>query len=194
MDGKLLFLRNFLRHPLAIASPLSTSRTAAIHLAERITKKGRLVIIEYGPGTGVLAKAILSGGNFSADSLLILIETNKEFVRHLRRTLNDPRVYVFHASAERVGDILTLCGERRADYIFSSIPLSVIPAPTVARILRVTERALAVDGRFIVFLVRLKARKMLRKKFPTVHTKIEPASLPPLFVFEASKRRLKRVL
>lgn len=194
MGGALLFLRNFLRHPLAIASPFSTSHTVAKHLVRRIMRKGRLVIVEYGPGTGVLAEELLKSGKLTEDSLLILIETNKEFVRHLRSRFKDHRVYVFHASAERVNDALTLCGERKADYIFSSIPLSVIPASTVTRILRSTYRALAMNGRFIVFLLRLKARNILRKRFPAVQTKLEPVNFPPMFVFEASKKRLQGAL
>jgi phospholipid N-methyltransferase len=151
-------------------------------------KKGRLVIVEYGPGTGVLAEALLTSGRLSSDSLLILIETNEEFVSHLRSTLKDPRVSVFHTSAEHVCDVLAQCGERGADYIFSSIPLTLMPDSTVTDILRATNRALTTDGRFIVFLVRfIRTRTILRKQFPVLRITFEPASLPPMVVFEATK-------
>lgn len=190
MNDALFFFTHFLRNPVQISSVIPTSRATADHIASKIRLKRRLVIVEYGPGTGVLARAILRSGKLSRDSRIILIEKSKPFADRLRRTLTDPRVTVFHDSAEHVRAILKKSGEKKADYIFSSIPFSLIPARTVNRIVVATHAALRSDGTFIVFLCRFGVRDVLRKEFSGVKTGVALNNMPPLFIFEATKRSL----
>ncbi|MFA5800005.1 MAG: methyltransferase domain-containing protein [Candidatus Peribacteraceae bacterium] len=181
------FFRQFLKHPKQISSMISTSGAVARRLAMSIRRSGRLVIVEYGPGMGVLARAILRSGRLSGNSKLILIEKTPGFVRHLHRRFTDPRVHVVQGSAEDVLSILRKCGEAHADYVFSSIPLSLMPSTTCHRILSATWRCLRPTGIFTVFLFRHRVREVIQRYFPRVRTRLELFNIPPLFVFAATK-------
>ena len=55
-----------------------------------------------------------------ADATLVAIETNPDFVRHLKETISDPRLHVVAGSAAQVDLILRRFGLSRADYITAS--------------------------------------------------------------------------
>lgn len=188
MDDALFFFRHFLRHPVQISSLIPTSRAIADYLAKKIPKKKGLVIVEYGPGTGVLARAILRSGRLLSDSKLILIEKTEEFADRLRKKIKDPRVIVSHSSAEHVAKILKSHGETNADIIFSSIPFSLMPKEVVDQVLEETHDVLEQEGRFVVFLFRHDVEKLLEKSFGKVKTEFRPINIPPLFIFEVRKK------
>ncbi len=186
MPECLLFLRCFCRNPLQVSSVIPTSPRIARRLASRI-QHGSSVVVEYGPGTGVLARAILASNRLSSDSIIILIEKSAKLVEHLRRTFTDPRVHVIHESAEHVEAILHQYG-KKADYIFSSIPLSVMADDTIDQILGSSRSVLSDTGKLIIFLFHPRVRKILLRYFSTVRTNYEIVNFPPLCIFETSKK------
>jgi phospholipid N-methyltransferase len=184
-----VFFRHFLKHPRQVSSIIPTSGAIARRLAKRIPVGKRQVIVEYGPGTGVLAKAILKSKRLSEDSKLILIEKSAVFARHLRASLKDRRIHVVHGAAEDIVKILADQKETHADIIFSSIPLSVFPPAMRNRLMRATKQSLSPEGTFVVFLYRHTVRGMLKQHFPRVRTRFEPFNLPPMFVFAATTKK-----
>lgn len=180
------FFRGFLRNPLQVSSVVPTSKKTITHLVDRV-HRGRSIIVEYGSGTGVLAKALLASGKLSPDSMLILIEKSDVFAAHLTTVLTDSRVHVFCDSAENVLDILRSSGETEVDYIFSSIPFSIMPKSVVIRILKASQQILADEGKFIILLASLKTIKLISTFF-SIRTTLEIANIPPLIVIEATKK------
>jgi phosphatidylethanolamine/phosphatidyl-N-methylethanolamine N-methyltransferase len=88
-----------------------------------INTESRLPVLELGPGTGVITKAILEAG--VAPGNLWSIEYSEDFVEHLRRDY--PDVNVIHGNAF---DLDTTLGERRGtmfDSIISGVPLLNFP-------------------------------------------------------------------
>src|SRR5216683_2108277 len=85
----LLFARNFFRHPRMLGSIVPSSRFLIKQLLEPINFGRARVIVEYGPGVGGITTELLR--HMRADATLIAIETNPDFVRHLRETLGDKR-------------------------------------------------------------------------------------------------------
>jgi|GEM_PF-197097 len=185
MHEKILFLMAFFRHPHIISSVIPTSRYSLQLIAKKIDGSRRRVIVEYGPGTGGLAKVLLTGDKLTRDSKLILIEKTGVFADYLIRSLNDPRVHVFHDSAEFVDRILEKCGEKKADYVLCSVPLTIFPSALRETILSKTRAVLAADGVFIVYLIRGRVKKYLRKHFPRVTASRVLRNIPPLIVCEA---------
>src|SRR5438445_1066865 len=61
------------------------------------------VVIELGPGTGVMTRALLDLLPF--DATLLAFEINPRFARHLRSTISDPRLVVIHARASASGGV-----------------------------------------------------------------------------------------
>ncbi len=167
-----------------VASVIPTSQTAIRKICKGIDFSKRLVIVEYGPGTGVFAKFLLKRMN--ADSKLILIETNKRFVS-LLSNVKDKRVRVFNESAENVKQVLSACGEKSADHIISGIPFSLIPKSTKKRIIERTREALANEGSFLVYQFYSHIKKQLKETFDYVDSKLAVINIPPLFVYQAFK-------
>lgn len=113
------FLKGWKRNRTAVGAVTPTSAATAKKMASVVQPDSGLPVLELGPGTGVITKAILARG--IAPSQLISIEYSPEFCRHLR--LAFPSVDV------RCGDAfaldLTLGAQRdtKFDCVISAIPL-----------------------------------------------------------------------
>jgi phospholipid N-methyltransferase len=177
----LLFARNFFRHPRMLGSIVPSSRFLIKQLLQPIDWNQARVIIEYGPGVGVITAEILR--RMRSDAILIAIELNPDFVTHLRSTLADERLKVVEGSAEAVGEILASFGRDKANYIISGIPFSTIPAEIRERILRNTSKALAPGGAFLVFQFSTRVLEDLQRIFHYVRRTFEPLNVLPAHLF-----------
>lgn len=128
---------------------------------------------------------LLRPGKLTDDSVVILLEKTAEFASHLQATLTDPRVRIFHESAEHVEEVLARCGEERVDYVLSSIPLTIMSNEVRTAILRATRNVLGSEGVFIVYLFRRRIVRYLRDHFDHVTTRTAWLNVPPLIVCEA---------
>jgi phospholipid N-methyltransferase len=181
-DGRvLLFARNFFRHPRMLGSIVPSSRFLIRELLNPVDWTRARVIVEYGPGVGVITAEVLR--RMRADALLIAIEMNPDFVSYLRGALTDQRLRVVEGSAESVDEILRRFGQTEADYIISGIPFSTIPAPLRERILRTTRAVLAPSGAFLVYQFSTRVLEDLRRIFGYVGRKFEPLNVLPAHLF-----------
>ena len=94
MTDTLLFFRQLLSRPKQISAIAPSSRFLARAMASGLKPGNR--VVEFGPGTGVLTKAILAAGVRPRD--LTLFEYNPDFVAHLRVAF--PGVTVFNDGAQ----------------------------------------------------------------------------------------------
>lgn len=86
----LAFLKGFLARPWRVASPIPSGRRLAAKIAEQIDPVSGCTVLELGPGTGAVTHAIRERG--VAESDLVLIESDPEFVRLLRSTFPGAQV------------------------------------------------------------------------------------------------------
>jgi len=181
-DGAaLLFARNFLRHPRMLGSIVPSSRFLIRRLLAPIDWSQARVVVEYGPGVGVVTRQILR--NMRPDAVLIVIETNPEFVAFLRSAIADPRLKVVEAPADEVVDILRDSGYTSADYIISGIPFSTMAPDVRERTLRYTQIALAPGGVFLVFQFSTRVLPDLRRVFRDVRRRFEFLNVLPAHLF-----------
>jgi len=178
---RLLFARNFFRHPRMLGSIVPSSRFLIRQLLEPINFHRARVIIEYGPGVGGITAELLK--RMRSDATLIAIEMNPDFVSYLRRSMRDPRLQVVEGSAESVEEILRRFGHTHADYIISGIPFSTIPPAQRERILRKTCAALAPGGAFLVYQFTTRVLEDLRRIFGYVARRFEPLNVLPAHLF-----------
>lgn len=164
-----------------------TSPHVVEHISAKIDGSVRRVIVEYGPGTGVVAQELLKEGKLTPDSSLTLIEKDPHLATYLKQTMHDSRVRVVHDSAENVQQIMQETGGEKADYVLLSIPLTTMTADTRARILTATHKILKDDGKLIAFLFHPKTPGYIREHFPQMNVQWEPRNLPPLILMEAGK-------
>jgi len=177
----LLFASNFLRHPHMLGSIIPSSPFLVNQVLEPIDWQRAHVIVEYGPGVGTFTSEILR--RMRGDAKLVAIETNRDFVRFLERSLPDPRLHVVHDSAAEVQTILARLGLPAARYIISGIPLGSMPEAVRADIVAKTRAALEPGGAFLVYQFTARALPALRRTFGDVRRSFEGRNLPPAQLF-----------
>lgn len=132
-DDELKFFKGWIDKPRAVGAIIPTSSVTARRMASIIDTRSGLPVLEVGPGTGVITKAILGRGVKPSD--LYAVEYSSEFVSHLRRhyagvnviegdgfnldkTLGDKRDVVFDCVVSGV-PLLNFPVERRVAYLDS---------------------------------------------------------------------------
>lgn len=182
-NGRLLFARNFLKHPAMLGSVIPSSRILVDRLLSRVDWSRTQTVVEYGPGVGTFTAAILR--RLPANAHLVAIETNRDFVEYLRNEMPDPRLIVEHGSAADVVDILHSHNLAAADYVVSGIPFSVMPEELRRAILTSTRDALKPDGAFLVYQFSNKVGRDLQQVFGKVERGFVLRNVLPAHWFDA---------
>ena len=183
--SRLLFAREFLKHPILLGSALPSSRFLVQRLLRQVDWPATRVLVEYGPGVGTFTAEILQ--RLRPDATLVAIEASDEFVRHLRHAYKDPRLVVIHGSAVDVVRILRERHLGRADAIISGIPFSTLQPRLRQRILSESRRALCLGGRFLVYQFTSAVRRDLERVFGPIEREHEPFNILPATIFVAMK-------
>jgi phospholipid N-methyltransferase len=177
----LLFASNFLRHPNMLGSIIPSSRFLVNQVLAPVEWERTDVLVEYGPGVGTFTSEILRRMHGRAQ--LVAIETNGDFVKHLRRTLPDPRLHVVHDSAAQVRAVLRRLGMSAPRYIISGIPLGSMPDPVRADIALKSRAALEPGGAFLVYQFTARTLPVLERTFGEVRRSVERRNFPPAQLF-----------
>lgn len=180
----LLFARNFVKHPRMLGSLIPSSRFLIEHVLGRVDWRTAHVIVEYGPGVGTFTFEILR--RMRPDGVLVVFETNADFVSYLRET-RDPRLHVVHGSAEEIGSVLATLGCGKADHVISGIPFSTMPEEVRDRILRETHAALDPKGSFLVYQFSRRVLPYLERVFSRVAQDFEPRNILPAQLFYCAR-------
>ena len=105
MSKNVLF-RRFLRNPVQVGALCPSSRALCSTMVSEIGVDTADVIVELGPGTGVITREIVRC--MSPNAKLIAIELDQTLCEHLRKAF--PEVTVCNDSAAGIGEILArLC-------------------------------------------------------------------------------------
>lgn len=118
----LAFLRGFLARPWKVASPIPSGPKLARIIAEQIDPEPGGILLELGPGTGAVTRAIRERGIAEED--LVLVESDPEFVTLLRSAF--PRARVLEGDAFSFSNLLGN-DTRGVRAIVSGLP--VVPEP-----------------------------------------------------------------
>ncbi len=122
-DDELRFFKGWIDRPKAVGSIIPTSSFAARRMASVIDLDSGLPVLEVGPGTGVITRAILAHGVRPEN--LYTVEYSPEFVRHLRRHFRGVNVIEGDAF-----DLAATLGDRSDlmfDCVISGVPLLNFP-------------------------------------------------------------------
>jgi phosphatidylethanolamine/phosphatidyl-N-methylethanolamine N-methyltransferase len=124
-DEEIRFFKGWMDGPKEVGSILPTSGTTARRMASVIDVTSGLPVLELGPGTGVITKAILEQG--IAPDQLVCVEYSEDFIDHLRQTY--PGVHFIHGDAFNLDETLGARAGDLFDSIISGIPLLNFPMP-----------------------------------------------------------------
>lgn len=117
-DEEIRFFKGWIDGPKAVGAILPTSSITARRMASVINAGSGLPVLELGPGTGVITKAILKHGVKPED--LYSVEYSQDFAEHLRTSF--PGVNIIQGDAF---DLNTTLGDKR-DMLFDSV-VSAVP-------------------------------------------------------------------
>jgi len=122
-DDELRFFKGWIDKPKAVGSIIPTSSITARRMASVVDTGSGLPVLELGPGTGVITKAILARGVKPQN--LYTIEYSEDFVRHLEKQFDG--VNIIHGDAF---DLDATLGDKRDltfDSVISGVPLLNFP-------------------------------------------------------------------
>ncbi len=182
---RLQFLRGFLKHPVMVGSIIPTSRTVIEKMLGPVDWENTRLFVEYGPGVGTFTRPILE--QLACDATLLTIDTNPEFTKFLKESIDDERLVAVTGSAGDVEKILADRGFEHADFVLSGIPFSTLPPGVGDEIGKATARVIRPGGAFLVYQFSPKVRDFIKPWFDRIERGFEWKNVPPATLFWAYK-------
>lgn len=141
------FASTAVRRPAVIGAIAPSSAALAERLATVVPRTGRPVVVELGPGTGVVSTAI--GRRLPAAGRLVGVEIDGGLVEHLRR--RDAPLEVVHGDAVDLRELLAANGIDRVDAVVSGLPWVLLGRERQDSVLNEVVSVLAPSGVFTTF-------------------------------------------
>ncbi len=179
------FLKGFIKHPVMVGSIIPSSRTVIEKMLGPVDWENTELFVEYGPGVGTFTRPILA--NLGPKAILLAIDTNPEFTKFLKESIDDERLVAVTGSASDVAKILTDRGFAHADYVLSGIPFSTLPPGVGDEIGKATASVIRPGGAFLVYQFSPKVRDFIKPWFDRIERGFEWINVPPATLFWAWK-------
>jgi phospholipid N-methyltransferase len=179
------FLRGFLKNPVMVGSVIPSSRVLIDKMLDPVDWANTRLFVEYGPGVGTFTRPVLD--RLAPDATLVTIDTNPEFTRYLKASIDDPRLVAVNGSAADVEKILADRELGSADYVLSGLPFSTLPAGVGDDIAEATANVIRPGGAFLVYQFSPKVLDFIRPHFAPIKRGFEWINVPPATLFWAYK-------
>lgn len=176
-----------------LKTAMSDRKVGALTMSSRFVIKNVLkhvpntlrTIIEYGPGNGVLTRALLK--RMSPKGKFFAIETNAQFIKTLRG-IGDPRLEIIHGNAHDAAVPVAKDNHWQVDLVVSSIPVWSMDSADRFKMVRTIYDMLAPDGSFIAFhQYQPFLFAPMKKIFGAATLKFELRNIPPCFILHTKK-------
>lgn len=188
INGRIAFLRGFLRHPRRVGSVMPSSRFLERRLVDLAGVRSAKTIVELGPGTGGTTQAILRA--MLEDARLLSIEIDPEFHAFLEH-IDDARLIAHLGSAEDLREVVACYGLPAPQAVISGIPFSTMSRNRACRVLDAISAVLAPGGRFVAYQVRDQVDHLCRPYLGRARIEVELLNIPPLRVFQWKKQAFR---
>ncbi len=163
----------------------STSNQITKKMLSKIDFNNAKVIIEYGPGKGIITKQLLI--QMREDATLFVFETNEQFINNLSK-INDKRLIIINSDAEKAQIILkNRYKTEKVDYIISTIPFTFFNKRKRKRIIFMTYTLLKEKGKFITYQYSWLIYDLIKNRFSASSIKTTLLNIPPAFIIEGVK-------
>lgn len=180
--GTLLFFKEGLKHYRECGTLLPSSPGLAKAIAKAVPPlKDDEVILELGPGTGVVTRQLRER---FPNNPIISVEINGEFCKKLKKEF--PDVTIVESCASRLDDVMRDLGipHTRVAAVVSGIPFVSIPDELKPRIWAAIARVLEIGKPYIQFsYIAGYWKKQFLPGFERQKTKKVWANIPPASVF-----------
>lgn len=148
------YLREFKQSPRSIGSFAESGEQLSVAMAKTANVKPNDLVVEFGPGTGVITAQLLAQGVLP--SQLLLVEFNAKFASNLRNRF--PQLNILQGDAWQIEKIMTEhFPGRKCAAIVSSLPLLNFSKSQRGALMRAIDRVIDPErGRIIQFSYGLK--------------------------------------
>ena len=180
------FVRGFIKHPVMVGSIIPSSRQLINRMLGPVDWDTTRLFVEYGPGVGTFTRPVLD--RLGPDATLVAIDTNDEFTRYLRESIDDPRLVAVTGSAADVEKILADRDLGKADYVLSGLPFSTLPPGVGDAIAKATAKVIRAGGAFLVYQFRPQVIEFIRPYFERIDRGFEWVNVPPAHLFWAWRK------
>lgn len=179
----LKFLIEYFKSPRTVGAVAPSSKRLAEKMVDDIDFNNAKCIIEYGPGTGVFTDKLIK--RKKQDTLLILLEYNKEFCKQLEDKYDEyDNILIINDSAENVDKYLEQYDIKKIDYVVSGLPFASLPKGVSDQILKKTRTILKRDGLFITFQYTLFKKEFISSYFNEIKLERVVHNMPPAYVLK----------
>jgi phospholipid N-methyltransferase len=187
------FLSSAVRAPAVVGAIAPSGRALSDLLASVAPATPSSVVVELGPGTGVVSAALRR--RLPEGARHVAVELDPGMVAHLRRTR--PWLEVVEGDAIDLQKLLADVGVTRADAVVSGLPWTLFPAAAQSGIIEQVMRVLAPGAAFTTFayshVTRLptqrRFRELLERSFDDVTvTPTVWRNLPPALAYQCRNR------
>jgi len=173
--GTFTFLKAFADDPKSIGAVLPSSKQLAREMVSHVSLSSSGVVIELGPGTGAITRALLVSG--VSPEKIIAIEYSAKMADRLKRAF--PKIRVIVGDAAYLVDLLKemdLC----IDAIISSLPLRSLPQETVRSVLTAIPAVLSEQGRYIQYTYDIRNEtRYYPDHYQLEHARVVWWNIPP---------------
>jgi phosphatidylethanolamine/phosphatidyl-N-methylethanolamine N-methyltransferase len=176
-----VFFKGFLKHPVMVGSIIPSSRWTVQKMLGPVEWDECKLFVEYGPGVGTFCQPVLD--KLRKDAILLVIDTNPDFIDFLRDHFRDSRFIAVHGSAADVNAIIREFGFDHADYVLSGLPFSTLPGDLGPKIAEETAKAIRPGGAFLVYQFRARARDFMAPHFKRIDSGFEFWNVLPCHLF-----------
>jgi phospholipid N-methyltransferase len=166
-----------------VGSIIPSSRVLIEKMLRPVDWENTRLFVEYGPGVGTFTRPILE--KLGPEGRLVTIDTNADFTKFLRESIDDPRLVPVTGSAADVEAILEERGLGQADYVLSGLPFSTLPPGIGEDIAEATAKVIRPGGAFLVYQFSPKVKDFIDPHFERIERGFEWVNVPPATLFWA---------
>jgi phospholipid N-methyltransferase len=182
--GRLVFIREFLKHPRQVQSVAPSSRFLRRRVVTASRAASASLIVELGPGTGSTTRSLLDA--MPPDARLLAVEINRRF-HAVVEGIGDPRLLAHLGDASQLTGILAEHGLPAPDAVVSGIPFSAMDRSTGSRIIEAVATLLAPGGRFVAYQVRDTVAGLCAPWLGLGRVETEFLNIPPMRIYRWEK-------
>ncbi len=180
------FLRESIRNLRSTGSVAPSSRFLCRAIASKIDPEKARIVVELGPGDGVVTRFILD--RLGPEAKLLIFEINEVFVEKIKSNFDDPRLVVIHDSAENMSRHFQALQIHEVDFIVSGIPFVMLPESLARRITLECRHWLRPGGKFIQFHYSPLLIHLYRRVFRNLELNVIPLNIPPALIISCEKK------
>jgi len=139
--------------------------------------KGAKLMVELGGGDGSITQGIVE--RMDSDAVLLVFEISQNFCDNLEKVFPQDNVRIICDSAENIDHYLN---DQKADFIFSSLPLSLIPKTNRFQIYKKSKESVSESGKFIQICYSYALKFQFANHFSEIKTSFTLKNFPPAFI------------